>query len=253
MWTNRIISQDLVNPADLNVDYRGAPLDHAIRRLFEQVGAVQSVLCNCRTHESWSIEVRRIPKVLLGQDLVAFALESKQESILVQWVDLSPAEEHEVLAALNPRELPAENRKPTKEEHRERVEVMADLILRHPTDGEVKKLFRERFGNVHHQTIGRYMVRARELNASRLTISTTERKQEVTNILFFHLLHIACYGKTEREQIRAIQQIARMFGLNEPIKFMETDEEGKSVYRRKLANLDPSEFASVRRIMESLN
>lgn len=105
-WQNRIIKNGieragafLANEENWRIHPR--PQQEAVNALLEQVGWVQDVIVNIRSAPEWG-DRRHVETLLDGHLRVTLALrKSEDEPVPVKYVDLSPDEEHLVLALLD--------------------------------------------------------------------------------------------------------------------------------------------------------
>lgn len=105
-WQNRIIQNGieaagafLANEENWRIHPR--PQQEAVSALLERVGWVQDVIVNVRSAPEWG-DRRHVQTLLDGHLRVTLALrKSEDEPVPVKYVDLSPDEEHLVLALLD--------------------------------------------------------------------------------------------------------------------------------------------------------
>ncbi|MHC4748351.1 MAG: ParB N-terminal domain-containing protein [Planctomycetota bacterium] len=106
-WKNRIVGYDQVDPRSLlaNEDnWRMHPLyqREVVGTALEDIGWIQDIVVNKRTHEDWSDKERGIETVLDGHLRVLLALQTDQPLVPIKYVDLSPEEEKMALLILDP-------------------------------------------------------------------------------------------------------------------------------------------------------
>jgi hypothetical protein len=98
----------------------------------------------------------------------------------------------------------------TTEKAQERTEFVQGLLAENLPTGEIKRLFRAKYGDHSHTTILRYLSRAREEN---LKVVQTPRTQAVANSYNFYLSVIGNrYNKT-KDRIDACTRIDKLLGL----------------------------------------
>ncbi len=107
IWRNRIVGYAeaapdslLANPGNRRVHPEAQ--QHALSGVLGDVGVVAPVIINRRTSDVWPVNDRGVETMLDGHLRVTLALRGQQPSIPVSYVDLTPAEEAEVLATLDP-------------------------------------------------------------------------------------------------------------------------------------------------------
>jgi hypothetical protein len=107
MWRNRITEfaevdpeSVLGNPANWRVHPK--PQQDALSGILSDVGLVQSIIINRRTSELWGPNDRNVETLVDGHLRVQLALSKGQKAIPAVFVDLTPAEEAEVLATIDP-------------------------------------------------------------------------------------------------------------------------------------------------------
>lgn len=107
VWRNRIVGYEEVSPDSLLANPRNWRIhpesqQRALSGVLGDVGVVAPVIVNRRTSELWPDGQREVETLLDGHLRVTLALRGQQTSIPVSYVDLTPAEEAEVLATLDP-------------------------------------------------------------------------------------------------------------------------------------------------------
>lgn len=106
-WQNRIVAYAEVDPESIlangsNWRVHPKPQQDALTGILSDVGLVQSVIINKRTSEQWGPNDRGVETLVDGHLRVQLALSKRQRSIPAVFVDLTPAEENEVLATIDP-------------------------------------------------------------------------------------------------------------------------------------------------------
>lgn len=106
-WKNRIVGYD-VKPASWFIanehNWRIHPKDQqeGMRGALDSVGWVQDVIVNLRTSEEWGAD-QNVQTLVDGHLRVTLALRAGEDTpVPVKYVDLSPSEEAQVLATLDP-------------------------------------------------------------------------------------------------------------------------------------------------------
>ncbi len=107
VWRNRIVGYGEVDvSADIlhERNWRRHPEAQAgaFDGLAGDVGIVQNILVNKRTGPEWPEDKRGMEKLIDGELRILRARAKGQKTLPVTYVDLSPAEEAEVLATLDP-------------------------------------------------------------------------------------------------------------------------------------------------------
>lgn len=105
-WANRIVGygeedpeQLLANPANWRIHPK--PQQDALSGVLAEVGIVQNIIVNKRMSELWGRD-QNVETLVDGHLRVSLALSAGQKSIPITYVDLTPAEEAEVLATIDP-------------------------------------------------------------------------------------------------------------------------------------------------------
>ena len=106
-WRNRIVGYGEVEVASVLENERNWRLHpdqqaQALDALMTQVGIVQNVIINKRTGPDWPDGQRGVERMLDGHLRLRLAVQKKQRTLPVTYVDLDPKEEALVLAALDP-------------------------------------------------------------------------------------------------------------------------------------------------------
>jgi hypothetical protein len=106
-WRNRIVGSG-IEPAgsflanDKNWRVHPKPQQDALGGVLSEVGWVQQVIVNKRTSEQWGKD-QNVETLVDGHLRVTLALRAGEETeVPVLYVDLTPEEEDEVLATLDP-------------------------------------------------------------------------------------------------------------------------------------------------------
>lgn len=106
-WQNRIVDFTEVDPESVlanekNWRIHGKPQQDALTGILSDVGLVQSVIINKRTSDQWGPNDRGVETLVDGHLRVQLALSKGQKAIPAVFVDLTPSEEAEVLATIDP-------------------------------------------------------------------------------------------------------------------------------------------------------
>jgi hypothetical protein len=106
-WKNRIVGYGEENPNQLlanEANWRIHPRaqQNALGGVLREVGIVQNVIVNLRKGPEWPDEKRGISTVVDGHARISLAISDRQPSIPITYVELSPSEEAEILATLDP-------------------------------------------------------------------------------------------------------------------------------------------------------
>ena len=116
-------------------------------------------------------------------------------------------------------------KRPTKQERRDRLEMARKLLSQRLSGGEAKRVMSRKY-NMSPRTVERYLRRARTLllQASGKTAST--HRSEAYN---FYASIVGNPKEKTRERILAQQRIDKLLALEGPIKYAETDSQGKDI------------------------
>lgn len=106
IWKSRIISHGEECPSRLlpnpkNWRKHGKLQSDALSGVLQELGWIQDVIVNLRSSDQWPPEEKK-PTLLDGHLRVGLALQYKQASVPVKYVDLTPAEEAEAIATFDP-------------------------------------------------------------------------------------------------------------------------------------------------------
>jgi hypothetical protein len=106
-WKNRIVGYGEEAPEQLlanEKNWRGhpKPQQDALSGVLREVGIVQNILVNKRTGSEWPEGERNVETMIDGHLRVALAISEGQPTVPITYVDLTPAEENEILATLDP-------------------------------------------------------------------------------------------------------------------------------------------------------
>lgn len=129
---------------------------------------------------------------------------------------------------------------------KEELEKKVDFVYRCQTEGmltgEIKKAFREQFGEASHVTIGRYIARAEELRKklAGLVDQEHERQKWVEHL---QSQYINNPKARPYEKLKAIEQIIKLQGLNAPEKHEHT---ATVVHDRKPITIDWEQLRRLR-------
>ncbi len=116
-------------------------------------------------------------------------------------------------------------KRPTKQERRDRLEMARKLLSQRLSNGEAKRVMSRKY-NMSPRSVERYLRRARTLllQASGKTAST--HRSEAYN---FYASIVGNPKEKTRERILAQERIDKLFALEGPIKYAETDSQGKDI------------------------
>jgi hypothetical protein len=104
----------------------------------------------------------------------------------------------------------SKNRKPTEQEHAERINRTKTYLSIGMTKGEIKKELKREFG-VNHRTVERYLARAREI----IIFELRENKDShAARSLGFYRSVLSNPNACIRDKLRAQQRIDFMLGLH---------------------------------------
>ncbi|MEK6579899.1 MAG: hypothetical protein AABZ55_11785, partial [Bdellovibrionota bacterium] len=115
-WENKIVGYGSapVSQIKANVhNWRKHPQQQMgpLSGVLHEVGIVQNIVINRRTSSQWGEPERNKETLVDGHARVALALQKGQESLPATYVDLTPGEEAEILALLDPLAALAESDK----------------------------------------------------------------------------------------------------------------------------------------------
>ncbi|MDO8671682.1 MAG: hypothetical protein Q7O66_09665, partial [Dehalococcoidia bacterium] len=106
-WRNRIVAFENVDPESVLANERNWRIhvkaqQDALSGILGDVGLVQSIIINKRTSELWGVNDRGVETLVDGHLRVQLALSKGQKAIPAVFVDLTPSEEAEILATIDP-------------------------------------------------------------------------------------------------------------------------------------------------------
>jgi len=104
-------------------------------------------------------------------------------------------------------------RQPSKAELAERIEFVRALVSRRCLTSVIKAEFRSQFGDATHETILRYVSRAR---VQILADAARGRDEMRAESLAFYNGMLADPGASHRDRIRAQERIDKLLGLERP-------------------------------------
>ncbi len=106
-WRNRIVGygevstdQILANPQNWRIHPHTQT--NALAGVLSEIGLVQNIIINKRTSEQWAPGDRHVETLIDGEARTLLALREGQSTLPVTYVDLTPGEEAEILATLDP-------------------------------------------------------------------------------------------------------------------------------------------------------
>ena len=106
-WRNRIVGygevstdQILANPQNWRIHPHTQT--NALAGVLTEIGLVQNIIINKRTSEQWAPGDRHVETLIDGEARTLLALREGQLTLPVTYVDLTPGEEAEILAVLDP-------------------------------------------------------------------------------------------------------------------------------------------------------
>jgi hypothetical protein len=128
------------------------------------------------------------------------------------------------------------------EEIEKKVEFVYHCQTQGMLTGEIKRSFREKFGDTHHVTIGRYIAKA---HALRKKIAGLVDQEHERHKWVEHLQSEYIQNPKARpyEKLKAIEQIVKLQGLNAP----EKHEHTATVVQRAPISIDWDAVAKLRR------
>ena len=106
-WRNRIVGYGEVPTESIlgnEANWRIHPKTQtdALNGVLKEIGVVQNILINQRTSEQWPSGDRHVSTMIDGHARTLLALREGQETLPATYVDLTPAEEAEIMAVLDP-------------------------------------------------------------------------------------------------------------------------------------------------------
>lgn len=106
-------------------------------------------------------------------------------------------------------DLPRQGGRVSDDEAEERYEFVAELHDMGCTLGKVKRLFRERFGDVSHRTIGEYFTRAKLAQLADAARAKADVRAESLSIY----KRIGFQGFKDADRIKARERVDKLLGL----------------------------------------
>lgn len=111
------------------------------------------------------------------------------------------------------RKVPRARTKPTQDEIEERTEFVMELEAQYMHEGQIKRMFREKYGDVHYTTILDYIQRAR----ARFKQSANVKPSDVAErAMAFYQAVIRDPCSTVTERIKAQERMDKIFGIEAP-------------------------------------
>lgn len=111
------------------------------------------------------------------------------------------------------RKVPRARTKPTQDEIEERTEFVMELEAQYMHEGQIKRMFREKYGYASHVTINDYRLRAR----ARFKQSANVKPSDVSErALAFYQSVIRDPCSTVTERIKAQERMDKIFGIEAP-------------------------------------
>ena len=106
-------------------------------------------------------------------------------------------------------------RRPTSAEITERIEFCRALLLKRQPKSTIKRLFRQRFGDVTARTIEDYLSRARE--AILADVEATRQNLRDMQLASYESF-VANPKVIDRDKLRALERIDKLMGLEAPTR-----------------------------------
>ena len=135
---------------------------------------------------------------------------------------------------------PRTRNKPTNEEMAERVEYMQTLLAKDMRDGDLKRAFREMYGNLDHATILEYKARARAKN---LEAMKRPKNEWVAESIEVYRDIMADPTVKPIDKIKARERIDKLLGLDAPQRTEHTGADGGPIQIESL--IDAAELTDV--------
>lgn len=111
------------------------------------------------------------------------------------------------------RKVPRIRKQPTQDEIEERTEFVMELEAQYMHEGQIKRMFREKYGDVSHVTINDYRLRAR----ARMKESANVKPSDVAErAMAFYKAVIRDPCSTVTERIKAQERMDKIFGIEAP-------------------------------------
>jgi len=103
--------------------------------------------------------------------------------------------------------------RPTEDEMEEKIEFVMELEAQYMHEGQIKRMFREKYGDVHYTTILDYIQRAR----ARFKQSANVKPSDVAErAMAFYQAVIRDPCSTVTERIKAQERMDKIFGIEAP-------------------------------------
>lgn len=121
--------------------------------------------------------------------------------------------------------------RPTDEEVEERVEFVMQLEARALLPGQLKREFREKYGDVPHRTIMEYVARARAIFQQ----TKLERREELANRAIARYEEIMrSFDSSPSDRIRAQERIDKIWGVEAPTRTEHSGIDGGPIQIEQL-------------------
>lgn len=108
----------------------------------------------------------------------------------------------------------------------ERIEFVQNCLSRYVLKSEIKKLVREKYGEISHQSIESYLSRAKQRILA--GIQKTREECRAQSVAFYESV-LMDPNATTMERLKARQRLDAVLGTNAPTKVAVTDTDGKDV------------------------
>jgi len=129
------------------------------------------------------------------------------------------------------RKAPRIRTKPTQDEIEERTEFVMELEAQYMHEGQIKRMFREKYGDVSHVTINDYRLRAR----ARMKESANVKPSDVAErAMAFYQAVIRDPCSTVTERIKAQERMDKIFGIEAPSRSELSDVNGGAIQIEQL-------------------
>lgn len=120
---------------------------------------------------------------------------------------------------------------PTKDEVEDRIEYIMELEAQALLPGQIKRAFREKFGDVHHITINEYRLRAR----ARLSESIRAKREELVERAVSRYEGIFRDPASDNNaRIRAQERIDKIWGIEAPTRAEHSGVDGGPIQIEQL-------------------
>lgn len=126
---------------------------------------------------------------------------------------------------MNDENFTTKSKKPTREEHAERIDTCRLLLTARQPKHAIKRAMTERYG-IGARTCERYLSRARAILLKELDGTPDGHKADA--YLFYSSI-ISDKNESSRDRIKAQERIDKLLGLEGPIKFAQTDTQGNDI------------------------